>query len=51
MPVIAKDNGAKLVIVNLMSTPHDQYADIVINEKLGETLSQIVERVKAKRKE
>jgi len=50
MPLIAKENGAKLVIINLMSTPHDQYADIVINEKLGETLSQIIEQVKAKSK-
>ena len=51
MPVIAKDNGAKLVIINLTPTPHDQYADIVIHEKIGETLSQIVEQVKAKLKE
>ena len=48
MPVIAKENGARLVIINLMSTPHDQRADVVINEKLGETLSQIIEQVKAK---
>ena len=34
MPLIAKDNGVKLIIVNLTPTPHDQYADIVINEKL-----------------
>jgi len=50
MPVIAKENGARLVIINLMSTPHDQRADVVINEKLGETLSQIIEQVKAKSK-
>ena len=50
MPLIARGNGAKLVIINLTPTPHDQYADIVINEKTGETLSQIVERVKAKLK-
>lgn len=48
MPLIAKDNGAKLVIINLMPTPHDRYADIVINEKTGEVLPQIVDRVKAK---
>ena len=48
MPLTAKDNGAKLVIINLMPTPHDRYADIVINEKTGETLSQIVDQVKAK---
>ncbi len=50
MPLIAKDSGAKLVIINLTPTPHDRYADIVINEKTGETLSQIVERVKARLK-
>ena len=48
MPLIAKDNGAKLVIINLTPTPHDGYADIVINEKTGEVLPQIVDRVKAK---
>ena len=48
MPLIAKDNGAKLIIINLTPTPHDRYADIVINEKTGETLSQIVAQVKAR---
>ena len=48
MPLIAKDNGAKLIIINLMPTPHDQYADVVIQEKIGQALSQIVEQVKAK---
>jgi len=48
MPLIAKDNGASLVIINLTPTPHDRYADIVINEKTGGTLSQIVDQVKAK---
>ena len=50
MPLIAKDNGAKLVIVNLMPTPHDQYADVVINEKLGQALTQIIEQVRSKSK-
>jgi NAD-dependent deacetylase len=48
MPLIAKDNGAKLVIINLTPTPHDRYADIVINEKTGPVLSQIVDQLKAK---
>ena len=51
MPLIAKNNGAKLVIINLMTTPHDQYADVVINEKIGEALPQIIEQVKAKSKD
>ena len=47
MPLVAKDSGAKLVIINLVLTPHDRYADIVINEKTGEALSQMIVRVKA----
>lgn len=46
MPVIARHNGAKLVIINLMPTPHDSYADVVISEKAGETMVQIMERLK-----
>ncbi len=48
MPIIAKRGGAKLVILNIGETPHDHYADIVIGEKTGETLSLIVSRVKEK---
>jgi NAD-dependent deacetylase len=48
MPVVAKRSGAKLVIFNLTPTPLDSYADIIVNEKTGETLSRIVARVKEK---
>jgi NAD-dependent deacetylase len=48
MPVIAKSSGARLVIFNLTPTPHDDQADIVINQKTGETLSRIVAQVKTK---
>lgn len=48
MPVFAKRAGARVVIVNLSPTPHDRFADVVINEKTGEALPQIVERVRAK---
>ncbi len=48
MPVIAKNSGARLVILNLTPTPHDYLADIIINEKTGEALSQIVTQVKAR---
>ena len=51
MPVLAKNSGARLVILNLTSTPHDNHADVVINEKTGETLSRIVEQVKSKLKD
>ena len=33
--------GNKLALVNLSSTPYDQYADLVIHEKIGEVFSQI----------
>jgi len=48
MPLIAKESGARLVIINLTPTPHDHYADIIINEKIGQVLSRIVELAKAK---
>jgi NAD-dependent deacetylase len=50
MPLIAKQNGAKLVIITLSDTPHDGYADILINDKTGPTLSKVVEKVKIKLK-
>ncbi len=46
MPLIALGVGAKLVIINLMSTPHDDYADVVINEKIGDVLPRIIEQAK-----
>jgi NAD-dependent deacetylase len=48
MPLIARDAGAKLVIINVMTTPHDGYADVVIHDKIGDVLPPIIERVKAK---
>ncbi len=45
MPVIAKRAGAQLVIINLMPTPHDDYADLIIGEKAGETMEQIMHRM------
>lgn len=33
--------GNKLVLVNLSETPYDQYANLVIHEKIGEVFSQI----------
>jgi NAD-dependent deacetylase len=48
MPLIAKQNRAKLVIITLSDTPHDQYADAIINDKTGPTLSRIIESVKSR---
>jgi NAD-dependent deacetylase len=49
MPVLAKRAGAKLVIINIGETPHDSQADVIIGEKTGETMSEIVKRAKAKK--
>jgi NAD-dependent deacetylase len=48
MPLLAKQGGAKLVIMNLTETPHDGYADVIVKEKTGATLAKIVARVKEK---
>jgi NAD-dependent deacetylase len=50
VPLKAKANGAKLIILNLTPTPQDGYADIVIHKKIGQTLPQIVEKVKKRLK-
>jgi len=42
MPVIARSNNTKLIIINLMPTPHDDYAEIIIREKAGDTMQQIL---------
>jgi NAD-dependent deacetylase len=41
-PLLAKDQGAGLVIVNRDPTPLDGYADLVLNEEIGPLLSQVV---------
>ncbi len=46
VPMIAKENGAKLIIVNLEETAMDHLADVVIRGRAGEILPKIVERVK-----
>jgi NAD-dependent deacetylase len=48
MPIVAKRNRAKLVIINLTDTPHDSYADVIIKDKTGPTLSRIKEAVKGR---
>jgi NAD-dependent deacetylase len=41
-PVLAKRNGAKLVIVNRDPTDIDELADLVINAEIGATMSKAV---------
>lgn len=43
LPRMAKQYGATLVIINKTPTPLDPYADLVINESIGETLEAAVE--------
>ena len=33
--------GSKLVLINLSETPYDEYADLILHEKIGEVFSQI----------
>jgi len=48
MPVYAVNSGAKLVIINLSSTPMDEQATVVIRAKAGEILPKIVQRIREK---
>jgi NAD-dependent deacetylase len=47
MPLVAKRNGAKLVIINRDPTPYDDMADIVIHTQAGPTMASIMKEVKA----
>jgi NAD-dependent deacetylase len=48
IPVYAVQAGARLVIINLSSTPMDGEATVLINAKAGEAMSRIVVKVKKK---
>jgi NAD-dependent deacetylase len=39
---MAKQNGARLVIVNREPTPLDDYADIVVHASIGPVLGEAV---------
>jgi NAD-dependent deacetylase len=43
LPALAKDNGARLVIINRDPTPLDEIADLVIHEGIGATLQRAAE--------
>jgi NAD-dependent deacetylase len=40
-PLIAKRNGARLAIVNREATEMDPYADLVLHDEIGPTLSEV----------
>jgi NAD-dependent deacetylase len=46
MPLVAKRNGAKLVIINRDPTPYDDMADVVIHGEAGPVMASILEYVK-----
>ncbi len=46
MPLVAKRNGAKLVIINRDPTPYDDMADIVIHGQAGWTMAAILKYVR-----
>jgi NAD-dependent deacetylase len=43
LPALAKDHGARLVIINRDPTPLDAIADLVIREGIGVTLTRAAE--------
>ena len=45
MPIYAKDNGAFLSIINLSETPCDRMCEVLIREKAGLVLQEIVNAV------
>lgn len=44
LPEIALDHGARLWILNLMPTPYDRLADLVVTAKAAEVLARVVEK-------
>lgn len=42
LPELAKQSGAKLIIINRTSTPLDGIADLVVNEEIGKALPLLV---------
>ena len=47
MPLYAKQNGSFLAIINLSETPCDDVCDVLIREKAGRALQEIVEAVES----
>ena len=51
MPLVAKQNGARLVIINRDPTPYDDMADAVIHGQAGTTMAGILEKLREKLKQ
>jgi len=41
-PIMAKRNGARLVIVNRESTDQDRFADLVVHDDIGDALELFI---------
>lgn len=48
IPIYARDAGAKIVIINIGSTPMDSQAHVRIEAKAGETMTAVLRHVKRK---
>jgi NAD-dependent deacetylase len=48
VPIYAKEAGAKLVIINMSSTPYDRRADVLINASAGEVMERILREVRGR---
>ncbi len=48
MPVYAVESGARLIIINMGDTPVGNRTGVLLAEKAGEILTQIMVRVKIK---
>ncbi len=46
MPVVAKQGGAKLIIINRDKTACDHLADVIINDQAGPTMAAILSNVR-----
>ncbi|MEJ7838456.1 MAG: Sir2 family NAD-dependent protein deacetylase [Thermomicrobiales bacterium] len=51
LPTIARENGAKVIIINREPTPQDAVADLVIHADAGPTLTGSIDLVDSMRKE
>ena len=40
-PLLAKENGAKLAIVNRDATEQDRFADLVIHDEIGSVMAAL----------
>ena len=41
LPLVAKENGAKLIIINNEKTDFDNLADLVINDSITKTFEEL----------